>query len=195
MQATVERMRNLTYFVASTLDGFIASPDGSFDFFGLPDDLAQFIVAEYPETLPTAFRSQLGLTAAGQRFDTVLEGRGSYQVGLDAGVTNAYTHLRHLVFSSTLTIDDASVELVTGDALERVRALKAEPGSGIWLVGGGTLAAALVSEIDEFVVKLNPVIAGAGIPLVASGFDPQSLALVDSRVLESGVVVLTYRRA
>jgi len=38
------------------------------------------------------------------------------------------------------------------------------------------------------------VIAGAGIPLIASGFDPQALDLVDSRVLESGVVVLTYRR-
>lgn len=195
MQGNVGGMRKLTYFVASTLDGFIAAPDGSFDFFGLPDDLAQFIVTEYPETLPTAFRDQLGLDAPGSRFDTVLEGRGSYQVGLDAGVTNAYTHLRHLVFSSSLGVDDASVELVTGDAVERVRQLKGEPGSGLWLVGGGTLAGALVSEIDEFVVKLNPVIVGAGIPLVASGFDPQALELADSRVLRSGVVVLTYRRA
>ena len=188
-------MRTLTYFVASSLDGFIAAPDGSFDFFGLPDDVAQFLIAEYPETLPTAFRTQLALTGEGAHFDTVLEGRSSYQVGLDAGVTNAYTHLRHLVFSTTLTVDDPSVEVVSRDVLERVRELKSEPGSGIWLVGGGRLAAALVSEIDEFVVKLNPVIAGAGIPLIASGFDPQALDLVDTHVLESGVVVLTYRRA
>jgi dihydrofolate reductase len=187
-------MRKLTYFVASSLDGFIAAPDGSFDFFGLPDDVAQFLVSEYPETLPTAFRTQLGLSGEGAHFDTVLEGRASYQVGLDAGVTNAYAHLRHLVFSTTLTVSDPSVEVVASDALGRVRQLKGEPGSGIWLVGGGRLAAALVSEIDEFVIKLNPVIAGAGIPLLASGFDPQALDFVETRMLESGVVVLTYRR-
>ena len=120
------------------------------------------------------------------------------KVGLDAGVTNAYAHLRHLVFSTTLAQSpDPGGELVATDPVETVRQLKAEPSAsdrGIWLVGGATLAAALYDEIDEIVLKLNPVTAGTGIPLFAgrSGSRTRSFGLTDHTILESGVAVLTY---
>ena len=47
----------------------------------------------------------------------------------------------------------------------RIRELKCEPGKDIWLVGGGTLASTLRSEIDELIIKLGPVTLEAGIPL------------------------------
>jgi hypothetical protein len=53
--------------------------------------------------LPGPARAALGVTAEGTHFDTVVEGRKSYEVGLAAGVADAYPHLRHLVFSRTLT--------------------------------------------------------------------------------------------
>ncbi|KJY27993.1 deaminase/reductase, partial [Streptomyces sp. NRRL S-495] len=101
-------MRKLTYFVATTLDGFIAGPDGGDPtgpdgFFTVTPDYLEHLVTHYPETLPGPARDALGITATGTRFDTVLEGRRSYQVGLDAGFADAYPHLRHLVFSRTLT--------------------------------------------------------------------------------------------
>lgn len=86
-------------------------------------------------------RDALGVTAAGTRFDTVIEGRRSYELGLAAGITNAYPHLRHLVCPTTLTSSpDPSVELVSGDPVDAVRDLRSQQGSGIWLVGGGGLA-------------------------------------------------------
>ncbi|MEU8384783.1 dihydrofolate reductase family protein [Streptosporangium sp. NPDC048865] len=195
-------MRKLVYFVASTIDGFVAGPDGSDptgpEGFMFPaEDYIRHLVEEYPETLPGPARAALGVTAGGVHFDTVLEGRRSYEIGLAAGVTDAYPHLRHLVFSRTLTESpDPGVELVAGDPVAAVRELKREEGRDVWLVGGGELAGALYGEIDRLVVKLNPLTAGTGIPLFGRGavFAPGAWSLAGHTVLGSGVAFLTYDR-
>ena len=53
----------------------------------------------------------------------------------------------------------------------------------------------LLPAADELVIKLNPVVAGAGIPLADSAFDPHRFALADTRPLPGGVLVLRYRAA
>jgi len=189
-------LRKLVYFVASTLDGFIAAPDGSFDFLPLTPDLAPHLVAEWPQTLPTFAHAQLGIDSppAG-RFDTVLMGRGSYEPGLKMGVTSPYAHLEQYVFSRSLPpADYPDVNVVAGDPVAFVRELKTQPGRDIWLCGGGQLAGQLLDEIDELVVKLNPVVVGSGIKLVDSGFDPRRLTLTSARPFDAGVVVLHYTR-
>ncbi|MEV7401028.1 dihydrofolate reductase family protein [Streptomyces sp. NPDC091267] len=196
-------MRKLVYFIASTLDGFIAGPDGADPsgpdgFWPIPEDYVGHLIAEYPETLPGPARTALSVTAEGTRFDTVLEGRRSYEIGIEAGLTDAYPHLRHIVFSRTLgESPDPAVEVVAGDPVARVRELKDEEGKDIWLVGGAELAASLYSEIDRLVIKQSPLTIGAGIPLFSrkAAFDPQSWTLTDHTVLGSGVVFLTYDRA
>ncbi|MFF3444895.1 dihydrofolate reductase family protein [Streptosporangium sp. NPDC002721] len=204
-------MRKLVYFVASTLDGFVAGPDGSDPtgpggFWSPSQDYVSHLVEEYPETLPGPARAALGVTAEGVHFDTVLEGRKSYEIGLAAGVTNAYPHLRHLVFSRTLTKSpDPGVELVATDPVAAVRELKREggkdgkkgkEGKDVWLVGGGELAGTLHGEIDRLIVKLNPLTVGTGIPLLGRSavFAPTAWELAGHTVLESGVAFLTYDR-
>ncbi|WP_027942300.1 dihydrofolate reductase family protein [Amycolatopsis taiwanensis] len=191
-------MRKLTYLVASTIDGYITGPDnGNPDFFLIEGDHAQPLRDEFPDMHPTHVRPLLGLDGVpNKHFDTVLQGRGSYEIGLRVGITNAYQHLRSIVFSTTMTQSpDPTVELVRTDPLAKVRELKQEDGMGIWLCGGGKLAAALRSEIDELVIKLNPVVAGDGIPLFnGAGFAPERYDLTDTKPYGSGVVVLTYRK-
>ncbi|KQR17231.1 dihydrofolate reductase family protein [Cellulomonas sp. Leaf334] len=193
-------MRKLVYYVATTLDGYIAGPDGGdpsgADYFPITPDLIQFIIENYPETLPGPARAAMAIDSPGRAFDTVLEGRASYELGLAAGMTDAYPHLRHLVFSTSLTTSpDPAVEIVASGALERVRALKAEPGLDLWLVGGGTLAHSLLPEIDRLVLKQNRSVIGSGIPLFAGPFQPHLFRPVDETLLESGLRVLTYDRA
>lgn len=188
-------MRKLTYLVASTIDGYITGPAGDNpDFFLLEGDHGDALRAEFPEVLPTHARPLLGLAdTPNKRFDTVLQGRGSYEIGLREGITNAYRHLRSIVFSRTMTAGpDPTVELVDTDPVAKVRELKREDGMGIWLCGGGTLAAALRPEIDELIIKLHPVVAGAGIPLFGGEFSPERYELADTQVFGSGVVHLTY---
>lgn len=78
-------MQSLTYYVAASADGYIAGPDGQFDFFSFDGDLAAWIIEEYPETLPVQAREALGIADRdNEHFDTVVMGRRTYQPALDA---------------------------------------------------------------------------------------------------------------
>jgi dihydrofolate reductase len=196
-------MRRLTYLVAVTLDGFIAGPDrsdptGPSGFWPLTEDYIHHLVTEFPETLPAAARTALNVTGSGGSFDTALMGRRTYGIGLDAGVTDPYPHLRTLVFSRTLSESPGgSVEVVTQDPTDRVRALKDEPGDGLWLVGGGSLASALYDEIDDLVLKIAPITLGAGVPLFGDSnpaFRLRSWEPHTATTLAGGSTILSFRR-
>ncbi|ADB34137.1 bifunctional deaminase-reductase domain protein [Kribbella flavida DSM 17836] len=187
-------MRTLTYFIGTSLDGFIAEPDGGLGMFAVSPELLEFVTTQYPETLPGQVRAQLGLSGPGKHFDTIVQGRASYALALDAGVTSPYPHLRQYVVSSTLAADiDPDVTVIPSDPLGAIRELKQADGGGIYLAGGGMLAGQLLAEIDELVVKVYPVVAGGGVPLFGGGFAPVGLTPARQQVLGDGTAVLGYR--
>jgi dihydrofolate reductase len=192
-------LRKLVYYVAVTLDGFIAGPEGGDptgeSYFPLHQDLIEFILTEFPETLTDAARRAMGIAAPNKTFDTVLSGRSTYEIGLAAGITNAYPHLRHLVFSTTMgQSPDPTVELVAADPSQTARGLKTEDGLDIWIVGGGKLAHALLPEIDRLILKQNPSVIGSGIPMFDGPFQPQLFRPTDLRRLDSGIRILSFDR-
>lgn len=187
-------MRQLKYYVACTVDGFIARRDGSFDFFLPEGEHFRDLFAAYPETLPGHLREALGVHAPNQAFDAVLMGRRTYEVGLKIGVTSPYPHLEQYVFSRSLAASpDPQVQLVSGDPLATVRDLKRQPGRDIWLCGGAELATALFPEIDELILKSNPVLLGTGLPLFSGAVPQAALELVDHKRYPNGFVLLRYR--
>jgi dihydrofolate reductase len=190
-------VRKLVYYVGVSIDGYIAGPGHEADFFPVGDDLVSWMTG-LPEVIPTHIRSQVGLTdAPNARFDTVVQGRGTYQPALDIGVTSPFAHLRQYVVSSTLEkIGDPSVEIVADDPVGLVRRLKSEPSDkDIYLAGGGKLAGTLLPEIDELLVKRYPVVAGAGLPMFAGEFTPAPFERVHTRSFDSGADFTLYRRA
>ncbi|MGH8965526.1 MAG: dihydrofolate reductase family protein [Actinomycetes bacterium] len=194
-------MRKLTYFVASTIDGYIAAPDGGDPsgpdgFFVREGGHIDAIFTDYSDILPAPAREALGINPPIKLFDTVVEGRGSYEIGLRAGVPDAYPHLRHYVFSRSITENPhaPNVRFVASDPREKVPELKQQEGKKIWLVGGSKIANTLRPEIDELIVKLHPVVAGSGIPLFTGEFAPQRFTLTEQRTFDSGVLFLTYTR-
>ncbi|MET0693910.1 MAG: dihydrofolate reductase family protein, partial [Propionibacteriaceae bacterium] len=87
------------------------------------------------------------------------------------------------------------VHVINDDPVVAVQQLKSQDGRGIYLCGGGKLAATLVSEIDELIIKQSPIVIGAGIGLFEGGFPPQQFELVESRTVDGGATFATYRRS
>lgn len=171
-------MRKLKYYVACTLDGFIAHLDGSFDGFCWDNE----VVDDFIEDL--------------KQFGTVLMGRKTYEVGLNEGKTSPYPEMRQILFSTSMTAQpDPAVELITENSVEVVRSLKVESESDIWLCGGSLLASSLMAEnlIDEVIVKLNPIIFGSGIPLFTYVLSMIELEIVERKLYRnSGVMKIHY---
>ncbi|SEB57798.1 dihydrofolate reductase family protein [Microbacterium hydrocarbonoxydans] len=189
-------MIELTYYIGVTLDGFIAGPADEVDFYPVTPAFAEMMGTELADIQPAFVRADRGgadepLT----RFDTVLMGRRTYEPALQMGITDPYSQLRTVVFSTTQEDPgEPNVEIVRTDPVARVRELKAEPGLGIYLAGGAVLAGVLLDEIDRLIVKKYPVIAGSGIPMVSHSFAPTQFSLEQVRSFDNGCVVLEYSR-
>lgn len=187
-------MRKLKYYIACTVDQFIARKDGSFDFFLFEGEHMADLFYSFPETIPAHFRDQLGITAENKCFDAVLMGRRTYEVGQKEGITNPYPQMKQYLFSQTLKESpDQNVEIVSTNPVEFVRELKQKSGKDIWLCGGGNLAATLFAEIDEMILKVHPILLGSGIPLFSGVIQQTLLELTASKIYNNGFMLLYYR--
>ncbi|MFB9377508.1 dihydrofolate reductase family protein [Kineococcus gynurae] len=151
-------------------------------------------------------------TAQMSRADALLLGRVTYQMmesawrkppagdwpdwmgADDRPFAEAIDGARKHVVSSTLDRVDWNAELLHGDLETAVRALKEEPGQGLW-VGGVTLPRALadLGLIDEFEFLVHPVLAGRGPTLLAGLREQIDLTLVERQEFRSGVIAARYR--
>ena len=100
-----------------------------------------------------------------------------------------------MVFSTTLSAVQGNARLASGGLAEEIARLRAEPGEGDIAIGGATLAAAAAALdlIDEYRVRVYPVLVGGGIPYFPQGERKVDLELVETRTFSSQIVYLRYR--
>jgi dihydrofolate reductase len=138
--------------------------------------------------------SQIRDLTAHSSLDPILMGRTTYDIGRKVGLTSPYPHLRQIVVSNSITAPpDPAVEVLGQDVIAAVRTVKAEQGKDIWLAGGGRLAASLVDEIDELILKVNPVVLGAGAPLFDGPVGPRPVTLTGHQVYPNGFALMRWR--
>ncbi|MGW5268948.1 dihydrofolate reductase family protein [Rhodococcus sp. NPDC003994] len=188
-------MRELIYYVATSLDGFIAAPDGTWGAFADEGDHMAVLFDEYADMLPGHVRAALGINADPTLVDTVIMGWNTYTPALDAGIDSPYPHLRQIVASRSRVSTSPDVA-VTADPMATVRDLRREGEGGIYLAGGGALAGTLIDEIDRLILKLNPVVLGEGIPLFGGApYADRRFRPTRTHTFDSGVVIAEYVRA
>ncbi|MDQ1180191.1 dihydrofolate reductase family protein [Rhodococcus sp. SORGH_AS_0301] len=187
-------MRELTYYVATSLDGFIAAPDGTWSAFLDEGDHMDVLVDEFADTLPGHVQDALGIHSDATMFDTVIMGWTTYSAALDVGIVSPYPHLRQFVASRHRRSESDDVT-VTNDPAATLDRLRGEDGAGIWLAGGGALAGDLVDQIDRLVLKINPVVLGDGMRLFAGArYADRPFERTRLRAFDSGVVIAEYTR-
>lgn len=173
-------MRHLVYDVASSLDGYIAAPGDDISAFPMKGDHAP------------AYQARL------ETYDTVVMGRRTYEFGYGFGLkagARAYPHMRHLIFSRTISLPGASdVEVVRTDWLQTIDAMKSEDGTDIYLCGGGRMAGYLLQHgrIDRLIVKLAPIILGSGVALFEGMTATTHLTVASVTPYKNGVTLMEY---
>jgi dihydrofolate reductase len=108
------------------------------------------------------------------------------------------TQTPKVVFSRSLATADAwaTSELVTTSVAEFLPELKKRPGNDIVVLGGAALATSVMEAnlVDEYRLLVVPTLYGGGTRLFAEGRPHVDLALVEHRPLDTGAVLLRYRR-
>jgi dihydrofolate reductase len=168
-------MTSLRYSVASSLDGYIAGPNGEFDW-----------IVEDPD---------IDFEALYAGFSGLIMGRRSYEVFVATG-GGVGPALPTYVYSRTLAEGDRDGVTFVRDAVSHVRALK-QDGSGkpLWLWGGGDLFRQLAEAdlVDGVDVAIVPALVGGGLPLLATPGPRLRLQLRSHRLYpRSGILAVEY---
>ncbi|HEY9102121.1 dihydrofolate reductase family protein [Chitinimonas sp.] len=170
-------MRKLVLFIASSLDGYIARPDGGVDWLFTDQDY--------------------GYQAFYDSIDCILMGRRTYDQALSFG-DYPYPGKCAYVFSSRpLAWTSPHVTAVAEPVGEFITRLKHAEGGRVWLVGGAALIKTCLEHdlIDELIVSIHPLILGAGIPLFPNTESSKRLTLSSVETFESGLLQVRYERA
>lgn len=166
-------------FIATSLDGFIARPDGSLDWL----DAVQRPGEDY------------GFQAFFEQVDALVLGAATYRVVLGFEGPWPYGSKRVVVLTHhPPPASRAGETFFAGEPAAVLDALAAEGVRRVYVDGGAVvsqfLAAALV---DDLTVSVVPVLLGDGVRLFQGRLPERTLALESSRTFPSGLVQSVYR--
>jgi dihydrofolate reductase len=184
-------MRNVTYSMGVSLDGYIVGPDG--DITAPPPD-------EEVWRLVTDEIRGVGVHLMGRRlYETMLYWEtADHDPPLDDSELEwaaLWKPLPKVVFSTTLSEVRGNARLASGGLADEIERLRAEPSEGDIAIGGATLAAEAAGSglIDEYRLRVYPVLVGGGVPFFPRPGRRLDLELVETRALRSQAVYLRYR--
>jgi dihydrofolate reductase len=186
-------MRKLIYFMHSSLDGFVARPNGEMNWIAIDDEMFDFVAT---------------MTA---QADTALYGRVTYQMMEAYWPTAAdqpdaskhdkehsvwYMNVSKVVLSKTLNEADLkNTKVISDNLFENISKIKQQAGKNILIFGSPRASHSLlnIGLVDEFWIFLNPILIGEGLPLFKDVPGIIKLVLLETRTFASGVIALHYK--
>ena len=185
-------MRKVLYGLNVSLDGFYADIDGKIDFTVPDDELFSHFVELEKEVEVHLYGRKLYETMNYWR--SVDQNSGHSELELE--YAKAWKRKPNVVFSRTLETVAPNDRLIRDNIAEEVNKLKKGPGKYM-AVGGGEIASTFIKLglIDEYRVYLRPIVLGKGKPMFQSLAKNLAFKFMDSKVFDSGVVLLRYQKA
>jgi len=171
----------ITYYVACSLDAYIATADGGVDW------LSRFQTAGEDH----------GAAELHASVDALLLGSHTYEFALKLGHWPAADKPSWVFTRRDLRVLHPSITLTGQRPREVVELLASRGLRHAWLMGGGKLAASFHAEelISRYIISVFPVLLGSGVPLFAPhSLAPDALRFVAAKPFKSGIVQLTYDR-
>ena len=176
----------------TSLDGFVAGPNGEMNWIKIDNELFDFVGTMTDDS------------------DTALYGRVTYEMmqaywptaGEDPGASKHdrehsawYNKVSKIVLSRTMSDKGLHNTTVIRDRLtDNINKIKKQDGKNILIFGSPRASHSLLSEglIDEFWLFVNPILLGKGIPLFKDITKTMELKLLESKTFTCGVIALHY---
>jgi len=176
-------MPHVVLYIATSIDGFIARPDGNLDW------LTSF---------PQPKSGDYGYNDLLNNISIIVMGRKTYDEIIAFGIewpyaeNNTYVVTKNKSYKTT-TPNTYALNENLGSFIKNQK-IKSE--KDIWLVGGGSLVTAFINEnlLDKMIISKVPIVLGEGIPLFAHKPKETSWKLKNTQVFETGLVNLTYEK-
>lgn len=174
-------MRKVILGAGITLDGYIARPDGSFDY---------LVMTKEGEAVMSRFFATI---------DTIVMGRKTLEVSIamSGGSYKSPAGTQTYVFSRTQPPGERDGVIFTKQSPAAwLRKVRARRGKHIYHGGGGELARSFLQAdlIDELFLGVVPILLGAGLPLFPGTFPQRDFTLVENKTYSKSEITLTYRR-
>jgi dihydrofolate reductase len=188
-------MRKITVFMHTTLDGFVAGPQGEMDWINVDEEIFEYAGKKTNDS------------------DTALYGRITYEMmegywptaGDDPRASKHdiehsawYNKVFKIILSRSMKGKEIkNAKVINDDLAKEITQLKSQPGKEIVIFGSPSAVHSLMAleMIDDYWLFVNPVLLGDGIPLFRDIKEKTNLRLVFSKTFSSGVVCLHYSKA
>jgi dihydrofolate reductase len=172
-------MLQVVLYIATSLDGYIARPNGDLDWLPAPE--------------PEGDRQPDGYTQFYDSVDALVMGAATYEQVLTFGEWPYPGKPSYVLSRRSLSTNRADIHIRAN--LDTVLMEIQQQGyRRVWLVGGGKIVSLFMQRglVDELILTVIPVILGAGIPMFAS-VPEVLLELIQTKAIPSGMVELHYR--
>ncbi|HEU0022007.1 MAG TPA: dihydrofolate reductase family protein [Dehalococcoidia bacterium] len=169
----------VTLYIAASVDGFIAGPDGEIDWLSMVDRPGEdYGYHQFYDTV-----------------DALVMGRKTYELPAGEAEWPYPGKPSYVMTRQNLKTDRDDVTFVSGPVETVVTGWRHQGIQHVWLVGGGELIRTFLAQrlIDEHIISIIPVILGAGIPLFPPPNPQQRLELIGSQNFASGLIQAHYR--
>ena len=169
---------DIVYYVATSLDGYIADADGGVDW------LNQYMDTGEDYGYPVFYASVEG----------IVMGSHTYEFALKYAPKTEPDRPTWVFTTRDLPVSHSRVTLTSEDPKTVVKSIEDSGLKSVWLMGGGKIAGSFRQDglISRYMIAVIPIILGDGIPLFDGPRRRDPLKLTDSKVFPTGIVMLTY---
>ena len=188
-------MRNLIFFMHTSLDGFVAGLNGEMDWINFDDAMFDF-VATMTDQADTALYGRVTYEMMQSYWPTAGEQVNATKHDIEHSTW--YNKVSKIVLSKT--INDSGLhntKVISEQLWDNINKLKQQDGKNILIFGSPRASQSLLNEglIDEFWLFINPIILGKGMPLFKDITGAIKLKLVESKTFACGVIALHYGKS
>ncbi len=176
-------MSKIVLYIATSIDGFIAKPDGNLDW------LTHF---------PNPTNEDYGYNELLCNCESIILGRKTFTEINKFDIEWPYSNHKTYVIShqKNFKINSPNTKLYNGNLKDLIKKIKNNTSKNCWVVGGGKLVESLLNQnlIDEMIISIIPVLLGHGIPLFYESNSESKWELNDVQKYDSGILTLTYNK-